>query len=114
MAGDVLDRILRPLRTGAVTSRYPEAPVVLSEAIRGMPELDAARCDGSAACATACPTRAITVEDGRWTLDTGACVFCGACARACPTQAIRLGRRVELAVLDPGDLRVTRAIEGPR
>jgi formate hydrogenlyase subunit 6/NADH:ubiquinone oxidoreductase subunit I len=88
--------------------------VVLSEATRGLPELDPTRCDASAACVTACPTRAITVANGQWTLDVGACVFCGACARACPTAAIRLGHRVELAVLDRGDLTITHAVQGKR
>lgn len=101
---DVLDRILRPLRRGPATSHYPEVPPDLPPAARGLPELDAGRCDGTAACVTACPTRAIGLTPTTWSLDTGACTFCGACARACPTGAIRLGSRVELAVTARADL----------
>jgi formate hydrogenlyase subunit 6/NADH:ubiquinone oxidoreductase subunit I len=107
---DVLDRLLRPLRRGPVTSRYPAVPPDLPSAARGMPELDAARCDGNAACVAACPTGAIAVEHGTWSLDLGACVFCGACARACPTAAIALGTRIELATDDPAGLVVVRPI----
>jgi formate hydrogenlyase subunit 6/NADH:ubiquinone oxidoreductase subunit I len=94
---DVLDRILRPLRRGPVTSRYPDVPPELPPAARGLPELDASRCDGNGACAAACPTGAIRIDPGTWSLDAGACIFCGVCARACPTAAIALGGRIELA-----------------
>jgi formate hydrogenlyase subunit 6/NADH:ubiquinone oxidoreductase subunit I len=106
---DILDRILRPLRRGRVTSRYPEVPPGLPAAARGLPELDAARCDGNAACVAACPTGAIRVAGRTWSLDVGACVFCGACARACPTGAIALGARIELATDLRADLVIDRA-----
>jgi NADH-quinone oxidoreductase subunit I len=112
MAGDVFDRLLRPLRQGVVTSHYPDEPPDLPPAARGLPELDPARCDSSGACADVCPTRAITVADGIWALDVGACIVCDACARACPRDAIRLGHRIELAVLDRRDLTVRHAVRG--
>jgi NADH-quinone oxidoreductase subunit I len=112
MAGDVFDRILRPLRRRIVTSRYPDQPPELPPAARGLPELDPDRCDSSGTCAQVCPTRAITVDDGTWALDAGACIFCDACARACPRDAIRLGHRIELAVRDRRDLTVTHVIRG--
>ncbi len=105
---DVLDRILRPLRRGPATSRYPDVPPDLPPAARGLPELDADRCDGTAACVGVCPANAIRVADSTWSLDAGACVFCGACQRACPTGAIRLGNRIELAVERREDLVIRR------
>ena len=114
MPMDVLDRILRPLRRGRLTSRYPSVPPELPPAARGLPVLDAARCDGTAACVGACPTGAIVVTPGAWTLDAGACTFCGACARACPTGAIALGSRIELASDVRSDLVVRRSIGGAR
>ena len=101
---DLFDRILRPLRSGPVTSRYPTRPADVPPATRGLPEFDAARCDGSAGCVTVCPTGAIRLTGSTWTLDAGACVFCGACVRACPRDAIRLGTRIELAVRERDDL----------
>jgi formate hydrogenlyase subunit 6/NADH:ubiquinone oxidoreductase subunit I len=104
---DVFDRILRPLRRGPATSRYPDGQPDLPPGARGLPELDATRCDGSATCVAACPTQAIRVTAPTWSLDAGACIFCGACERVCPTGAIRLGDHIELAAERRGDL-VTR------
>jgi hydrogenase-4 component H len=111
---DLLDRLLRPLRTGPVTSRYPDAPPELSPATRGVPELDPTRCDGNAACVAACPTGAIAVSAARWSLDAGACIFCGACERACPREAIKLGGVIELAARDRADLTIEHARVGDR
>ncbi len=131
---DWLERILRPLRTGVVTSRYPGSPPLLAPAVRGLPVVDPERCTLEGACVTACPTGAITAAAGvgvagaigvggagamggagapRWTLDAGRCVFCGACERACPTEAIRLGDRVELAVRKRDALVARVAVRGP-
>jgi len=110
---DIIDRLLRPLRRGTVTSGYPDRPPDVSPNTRGLPELDAMRCDVTAACVEACPTSAIRVEDSTWVLDAGACVFCGACARACPPGAIRLGNEIELAVRDRAELLVVRDVTRP-
>lgn len=114
MPGDVFDRLLRPLRRGLATSRYPDEPPDLPAAARGLPVLDPARCDNSGACAEICPTRAIRLDGATWALDVGRCIFCDACARACPRDAIRLGHQVELAVLDGRDLIVTHEMRAPR
>jgi formate hydrogenlyase subunit 6/NADH:ubiquinone oxidoreductase subunit I len=105
---DVFDRLLRPLRRRPVTGPYPGEAPDLPPAARGLPELDPVRCDGRAACVTACPTGAISLTDSTWSLDAGACIFCAACARACPTGAIRLGSQIELAVRERADLVVVR------
>lgn len=107
---DVFDRLVRPLRGRQVTGRYPDAPPDLPAAARGLPELDVARCDGSAACVSACPTGAIRLSGTLWALDAGACIFCGACARICPRDAIRLGHEIELATRDRAALTVEHAV----
>ena len=105
---DLIGRLLRPWRTGVVTSRYPAEPPLLEPAVRGLPELDASRCTSDAACVTVCPTGAIRLAAASWTIDAGRCVFCGACERACPETAISLGRQVTLAATTPtGLLHVT-------
>lgn len=109
MPMDAFDRILRPLRRGPVTSRYPDVPPELPPGARGLPELDASLCDGNGACAVACPTDAIQVAPGRWSVDAGACIFCTACARACPTSAIRAGTRIELATDERDRLVIVRS-----
>ena len=109
---DVLDRLLRPIRRGRVTGRYPDAPPDLPPAARGLPQLDATRCDVSASCAAVCPTGAIVVTASSWSLDAGRCVVCGACARACPRDAIRLDGPIELAARYRDDLEIRRSV-GP-
>jgi NADH-quinone oxidoreductase subunit I len=108
MPFDVFDRLLGPLRGGPVTSRYPDAAPELPRAARGLPMLDPARCNGTAACVTACPTGAISLTADTWNLDAGACIMCGACERACPQDAIQMSALIELAVRDPADLITTR------
>ncbi len=100
MLADLLDRFLRPLRRPPLTAGYPETPLAPAATVRGLPELRADRCDGSADCVRACPTDALSFAERTWTLDVGRCVFCGDCARACPRDALRLGPRQELAALD--------------
>jgi hydrogenase-4 component H len=100
----LLDRLIRPIRTGIVTSRYPTAPPRLEPATRQLPMLDASRCTREASCVAVCPTGAITLAVDAWVVDAGRCVFCGACARACPTDAIRLDGGVTLAATTPDGL----------
>jgi len=114
MPTDLFDRVLRPLRRRPLTGRYPDEPAVLPATVHGLPEVDPSRCDATGDCVTACPTRAITLMPGSWTVDAGRCVFCAACALACPQDAIRLGSRFELAGRSREALRVSTPVGGPR
>jgi formate hydrogenlyase subunit 6/NADH:ubiquinone oxidoreductase subunit I len=107
---DLLDRFLRPLRARPLTRPYPDEPAILSPALRGLPEVDASRCDSSAACVAVCPTGAIELGPSSWTVDAGRCVLCGACDAACPRDAIRLGQRFELAARSRDALRIVAQI----
>src|SRR5438045_9449883 len=97
-------RLVRPFRTGVVTSAYPAEPPQIAPATRGLPALDALRCTREAACVAVCPTAAIALGTADWTVDAGRCVFCGACERACPTGAISLDGGVLLAAATPAGL----------
>lgn len=110
MPMDLVDRFLRPLRGGPRTRRYPDEPAILAPAMRGLPEVDPGRCDADGACVAACPTAAISLAPGTFTLDVGRCVFCGACEIACPRDAIKLGQRFELAARSRVGLHVRTAI----
>jgi formate hydrogenlyase subunit 6/NADH:ubiquinone oxidoreductase subunit I len=100
----ILERLLRPLRTGVVTSRYPAEPPLLQPATRQLPLLDAVRCTRDGSCVSVCPTAAIVLAPESWTVDAGRCVFCGACERACPADAIRMEGGVTLAASEAAGL----------
>ncbi|MFN8523407.1 MAG: 4Fe-4S binding protein [Chloroflexota bacterium] len=97
------------LRTGLVTTAYPNEPDMPPPAFRGRPEIDPSRCDLSGACVSACPSGVISIEDvgsgaRRWQLDLAGCVFCGLCSETCPTGAMSMGKSFELATRTREDL----------
>jgi Ni,Fe-hydrogenase III small subunit/ferredoxin len=76
--------VLRGLREGVVTTRWPARPDEYADSWRGP-----AMVRGTAAIArgleTLCPTGAITAgPDGRVRLDQGACILCGRCVAERP------------------------------
>ncbi|MBI3968626.1 MAG: 4Fe-4S dicluster domain-containing protein [Chloroflexi bacterium] len=104
----MLNTLRTSLRTGRVTSSYPDEPDIAT-AYRGRPEIDPERCDCTGACVEACSSGAITLvpaESGarRWQLDLARCVFCGLCAEVCPNSALEITSDFELATRSRDDL----------
>ncbi len=95
----MLTAILRSLRTGVVTIRYPEEPARVPERFRGAPRPRSGRPFDGLPAPRVCPSGAISggAPEPRQAIDLGRCVFCGRCAEAGPAGAIDLGREVELA-----------------
>ncbi len=86
------------LRQGHRTVAYPDAPPELPARFRGLPVLDATRCeDGCRACEEACPTGAIRAPAGELAIDLGRCLFCSDCVQACPQGALAHSRDHRLA-----------------
>ena len=93
--------LLTRLQQKRRTVGYPDADPILPDWFRGLPEIDSATCTGTCDdCRKACPTGAITQEQGRVRFDLGRCLFCGACALACPNRAITFEHDHRLAVRD--------------
>jgi Ni,Fe-hydrogenase III small subunit/NAD-dependent dihydropyrimidine dehydrogenase PreA subunit len=89
---------------------YPAEAPVLPDRFRGLPEVDASRCaNGCRACADACPTNAIAIDERGLRLDLGRCLFCTDCMEACPEGAIRYTQDYRLAVRKRNDL----ILQGP-
>ncbi len=98
----------KTLRTGTITTAYPNASAKLPAHSRGLPEFDFDKwCDARPA-AEACPTGAITVSDRLLnrvvTVDYGRCILCGECAAASPDGAVRMTPNFEAAVTERNNL----------
>jgi len=78
--------IPRGLREGIVTSRYPRRPDGYGPGFRGSVVVANAPAPEPriASAVEACPTDAITVENGLPRLDRGRCILCGRCTELCP------------------------------
>jgi len=53
-------------------------------------EIDPEKCDGCGECVDECPTRAISIKDGKAVVNEALCKGCGACGGVCPNKAINL------------------------
>ena len=99
----MITAIVRSLRTGVVTTRYPEEEARPPERYRGAPSVRAGSPFDALPPPSICPSGAIAGGPGqpRQAIDLGRCIFCGRCAlgsaATSPAGAIELGRRVELA-----------------
>lgn len=97
-------------KTGDVTVKYPFKPLDLPDGFRGKPKYQPEQCIACAACTTACPANALTMETDlrsgtrTWQLFVGRCIFCARCEEVCPTRAIVLSQEFELAVTNKQDL----------
>jgi Ni,Fe-hydrogenase III small subunit len=95
----MLTALLRSLRTGVVTIRYPEEPALPPERFRGAPRPRAGAAFDALPPADVCPPGAISGggDSHRYAIDLARCIRCGRCAEGEAGAAIALGREVELA-----------------
>jgi Ni,Fe-hydrogenase III small subunit/Pyruvate/2-oxoacid:ferredoxin oxidoreductase delta subunit len=99
--------LLSRLRQGHRTLPYPKSLPTLPARFRGRPAVTAGKCpEACRACAEACPTEAIAIDDKGPRIDLGRCLFCPDCAEACPEGAISYSSEHRLATRNREDLRV--------
>ena len=93
--------LIKTLKTGTVTTKYPQKPDIAPSGFRGKPELIPDKCTFCGKCTRACPPGVIWLtEDARekaLTLSVCGCIFCGMCEEVCPVGAIRLTKEYEIA-----------------
>jgi len=87
---------LRSLGADDLVVRHPAASFGWVDVASG--------CTACSACATACPTGALEIEDREDTItllhDPSLCTGCGLCASACPEQVVHVTRGLDLRRLD--------------
>ncbi len=76
--------VLRGLRNGIVTTRYPNRPDPYAQGFRGAVAVTRPHQRLGPGASTLCPTGAITVDGAEVTLDRGRCILCGVCVRDLP------------------------------
>ena len=110
----MLTALLRSLRTGVVTIRYPEEPARIPERFRGAPRPRSGAPFDALPPAEICPSGAISGEVGspRYAVDLARCIRCGRCAEGDGADAMELGRELELAGRDRASL-VVEVERGP-
>jgi len=100
--------IQKTIKTGTVTTAYPDEPAQICEHFRGRPSFDFDKWTDARPAADVCPTGAIFVCDEgsfrRVTVDYGLCIFCGLCAEVSSDQAVRKTQEFELASTDRRNL----------
>ncbi|MHB1126363.1 MAG: NADH-quinone oxidoreductase subunit B family protein [Bacillota bacterium] len=92
----------KSLRTGILTTDYPDEPDVPVSGFQGMPVWQEACCQRCGDCALVCPMEAIKLDRNApaasfWSVDSKKCIFCGYCADDCPGRALGHGHRYDLA-----------------
>jgi len=99
------------LKTGVVTTSYPQTPPEVSSRARGKPDIDWLNWQDARPAAAICPTGAISYQDLNGQriarLDLAKCIFCGLCADVDP--AIRMTNVCECAARLRDDLVISAA-----
>lgn len=93
----MLKMLRKIIYTGTVTESWNAAPV--PPRFRGAVTVTQAQCGGCTRCVNTCPTGAITITGGTWSVDHCACIFCGRCVEECEQNALQHSNEYQLASL---------------
>jgi Ni,Fe-hydrogenase III small subunit len=108
----MLETILKALRAGVVTTRYPDEPAEAPPGFRGAPRFRPGARFADLPPPAVCPSGAISaagdVAGDGYAIDVARCIFCGRCGMA-GDGPIEIGRDFELAARRRDALRVTVA-----
>lgn len=104
----MLEILIKTIKTGIVTTKYPEKPDISPAGFTGKPEFTAERCVFCRKCVSACPSDVIHLKEENGerilTLSYCGCIFCRRCEEVCPHSAIKLTQEYEMASKTKEDL----------
>ena len=107
----MFETLRQSLKTGVVTTKYPDTPPEVTARARGKPEIDWANWKDARPASAICPTGAISYEDHAGQrvarLDLAKCIFCGLCADV--DKAIRMTNDCQCAARRRDDLVPSKA-----
>lgn len=113
---NILNLILRNLRGGPLTLRFPQRPPS-PPGLRGLVQLNPEMCLGCGTCSYVCTSAAIQVTDCvtafDWSYDAARCTFCGRCADVCPVSALAMQAERPPIYSERGALAQTHHINYP-
>ncbi len=79
---------ISPKNTGDYTNDTINLSGDSTKTIKKIFIVNTAKCIGCRLCINVCPTKAITIVEGKALIDPEKCIGCGECQKVCPTKAI--------------------------
>lgn len=97
----MIKALLARIKQGYRTKPFPFAEPSLPESFAGLPVISKEKCTDDS-WTSVCPTKAVSVTDGKISLDLGRCIFCRKCEKAC--SCIKFTKQHDMAVFNRSDL----------
>jgi formate hydrogenlyase subunit 6/NADH:ubiquinone oxidoreductase subunit I len=109
--GKMIPEVLRSVFKKPATNMYPFEKLEMPAKFRGKLKFYPEKCIGCKLCMRDCPSAASVInklEDNTFEarINLGRCIYCAQCVDTCPKKALEASRDVELAQLDPKNLKV--------
>lgn len=110
--GAMLKALIESLFKKPATINYPKSKFDMPHGYRGKLKFNPDNCIGCKLCMRDCPTGAIEIikigdKQFEMVIDLGRCIYCGQCVDSCLRKALEVTPDVELAEINPKNLKIT-------